>query len=1296
LPENKIFMKNRLFGLITTFVIWSACALTFAQNVAPQPLITERVDNSRLVVLTGNTHPLAQSLTDLGAASPNLTLHRMLLVLKRSPAQESALTQLIDEQQEKESQSYHQWLTPAQFGAEFGAAPQDIQTVTSWLQSVGFQVTQVSQSRNIIEFSGTAGQVQAAFHTTIHSYMAADGPHWANASDPSIPAALAPVVAGVESLNNFPKKATNAFAGVYSEITHKVVARPQFTQECETNSGPTPCFGVSPWDFATIYDVLPLWNGTPAIDGTGETIAIVGRSNINSNDISTFRNLFDLPPADANHLQIILNGPDPGLTGDESEADIDVQWSGAVAKNAKIDFVVSESTETSDGVDLSALYVIDNNLAPIMSESFGSCEAGLGTSGNAFFQELWEQAAAQGISVFISSGDNGAAGCDESGPPPSPAVHGLAVSGIASTPFNVAVGGTDFNDATNPFTFWNSTNDPTTQASALGYIPETTWNNSCTNSLLQLLGGTTNAETNCNNAQFQGFVSAVGGSGGASAIYPKPAWQTGTGISDGHRDIPDVSLFASNGFVGNFYVICEADITNGFCDLNDLAGFGGTSVSTPAFAGIMALADQQMGITTSNANFRQGNPNYVLYKLAANKPSAFHDVPTGSTIAMPCQTGTPNCTTNVAGHQFGVLSGYATTTGYDLATGWGSVDANALVTNWSSVSFSASSTAMTAPSPVSITHGAPLSTTITVSAVPPATGIPTGDVSLLTSTGQSVGRFTLTGGVANATTNTIPGGTQTLIAHYEGDGTFGGSDSAPSSSITVTPEASKSTMALETFTLTGTQTSGNATTAVYGSVYLLRVNVTNSAGTACSPTPIGQSACPTGTVSLTDNSNPLDGGSFVLNTLGYTEDQFIELSGGSHSLQANYGGDSSFNASLGTDNITITPATTTFTAFNVPTTGTTKSTISINATVSAQSFGAQPTGTMTFFSDGVSLGSTNGTGSSGSATGTATFSVNFAPTISTAGNHTITATYNGDTNYSSSNSQPAPIKIGLPPPTVTAGASAQTINAGDSVTLTALVDSQSAGPAITGTVNFTYVGSGDVIPGTVTLTPGTDTSGNPTLQASLTLVPTGAIQFDANYSGDSNYPAAESGSSVSISVNGNDFSISVPSPVTAQRGVNQSLRLTVNGESGYAGTIQFTPASCSGLPSEATCSFNPPSVTGAGVTVINIATTAPHIRINKQAEFLGGPRWWVYPGSGMLSCILLLGVPKKKRWNKMFSLVVFALVMISVACGGGSSSGGGGGGGVTDPGTPTGTYTVTVTATDGTHTHSTTFNLTVQ
>ncbi len=573
-------------------------------------------------------------------------------------------------------------------------------------------------------------------------------------------------------------------------------ANPQFSFPggCTSDNN---CYAVGPYDFATIYNLLPLWNS--GIDGTGQTIAIVGRTNIDVQDAHNFRSLFGFA---VNDPQVVLNGPDPGINADEDEANIDVQWSAATAPAATIKFVVSSSTLTTDGVDLSAQYIVDNNLAPVMSESYGLCELGFGTAGNQFYSTLWEQAAAQGITVMTSTGDNGAAGCDSGDTLPQPAQYGLAVSGIASTPFNVAVGGTDFNDFSNPQTYWNATNDPTTQSSAKSYIPEITWNDSCTNNLFGTIGYSTNAETNCNDSRLSNFVFTDGASGGKSNCtvnsqtlsscsggYAKPSWQVAAGVpSDGKRDIPDVSLFASNGFLGHFYIICLASATgSSSCDLNspyfNFAGFGGTSVSSPAFAGIMALVNQKTGA-------RQGNANYVLYKLAGQQTAAncnsstgprntcvFNDVTTG-TIAMPCVKGSKDCTTSVSSHQYGVLSGYSTTAGFDLATGLGTVNATNLVNNWSSVTFRPSTTTLTLNSgnPVNVTHGTAVSVGVTV-APGSGTGTPTGDVSLIASTGQGVDGFTLASGAASGTTTLLPGGTYTVHAHYAGDATFGGSDS---------------------------------------------------------------------------------------------------------------------------------------------------------------------------------------------------------------------------------------------------------------------------------------------------------------------------------------------------------------------------------------------------------------------------------------------------------------------------------------------------------------------------------------
>jgi subtilase family serine protease len=576
--------------------------------------ITQPIDDSKLVVLRGNTHPLARAKYDQGAAPASLAMERMMLVLKTTPAQGTALETLLAQQQDRSSPNYHKWLTPQEFGEQFGAAEADIQKITSWLQSQGFQIDKVANGRNVIQFSGTAGQVQSAFHTSIHKYTVNSREHWANASDPSIPAALTPAVTGVASLNNFPRKAAHKLAGTFTreKATGKLKSvKPEFTYlGCQgANNTVIDCYGLAPYDFATIYNVLPLWNA--GITGTGQTIAIVSDSDVNPADLTNFRSLFGLPAA--NFTRTYTPGSSstiPGIqscaanapvtsNGDECEAALDVQWSGAVAPGATIDLVISADTTTSFGGDISAQFIIDNpaevNNAKIIGYSYGECEFFLGTAGNAFYGGSttvkdsvgeWKQAAAEGITVIVSTGDNGSAACDA----PSSQVSelGVAVNGVASTPYNVAVGGTDFNDALNPTTYWNSTNpSATTQASVKGYIPETTYNDTCTNSIIEgiidLGGG--DFETDCNLIALNGNLNSSlgfllqpdGGSGGVSACtssdfnvvngtgtfssctggYAKPSWQTALTVADGKRDLPDFSIFAGDGTIQNFYQYCQ-------------------------------------------------------------------------------------------------------------------------------------------------------------------------------------------------------------------------------------------------------------------------------------------------------------------------------------------------------------------------------------------------------------------------------------------------------------------------------------------------------------------------------------------------------------------------------------------------------------------------------------------------------------------------------------------------------------------------------------------------------------------
>lgn len=775
-------MRNRRSLVLLTLGALLLASGVLGQGSHATSQIQQPIDETRRTVLKGNTHPLARPEFDLGTASPELPMDRMLLVLKRRSEQEADLHHFLDGQQTRNSPNFHRWLTPDQFGKQFGPSDSDLQTVISWLQYHGFAVTNPSRGRTVIEFSGTAGQVRETFHTAIHSYMVNGEGHWGNATDPDIPSALAPVVAGITSLHNFGRQAMHHISNSFqlrprardsNVLSHTPIS--QIARGFNCGLLLIPCNFIGPYDFATIYNVLPLWTATSPIDGTGQIIAIVGQSDIYPQDFANFRQDFGLPPG---NLNIIYNGPPPvklASQGDELESDLDVQWSGAVAKGATIDLVASTTTNSTAGVDLSALYIVDNNLAPVMSESYGACELAMGTAGNLFYSQLWQQAAAQGITAFVSTGDSGSAVCDRGGPY---AAYGLTVNGISSTPYNVAVGGTDFDDAQNNSQYWSSSNNSGTLASAITYVPEMTWNDTCTGSEFFSLTGKTDPESDCNaysSPYWPYFVPPVGGSGGASNCissdgqsvssctggYAKPAWQTGPGVpQDGARDVPDISLFAGDGLNASAYLVCETDIYDG-CDgtIEAMVPVGGTSASTPTMAGIMAMIVQ---LTQS----RQGNANYVFYPFAAqlgtscdstgtlSSSCVFYDITEG-TIAMACSPGTPDCVTNTLGDQVGVLSGYSTNPGFDLATGLGSVNVANLANNWSSVSFQPTISNLSV-SPTKITHGAPVNVGVTVTPTT-GTGTPTGQVSLLTSKGLPGGTFTLSNGSVSSTTTLLPG-----------------------------------------------------------------------------------------------------------------------------------------------------------------------------------------------------------------------------------------------------------------------------------------------------------------------------------------------------------------------------------------------------------------------------------------------------------------------------------------------------------------------------------------------------------
>jgi Pro-kumamolisin, activation domain/Bacterial Ig-like domain (group 3) len=981
--------------LVGTAALAFCCWQTSAQSKAAQSggeqtrrvpaRVTDTVDDTNRTVLRGNVHPMARAEFDSGAMADAQPVTRILLLLQRSAEQEAALRQLMEEQQSRNSPNYHAWLTPEDFGKRFGPADADVQAVTDWLTSHGFQNIKVTNGKTVVEFSGNVGQVRNAFATEIRKFNVNGEEHFANVSDPQIPAALAPVLRGVVSLHNFRPKPMMRSLGTFQRNAQTGEVRPAFTF---TDVNGT-FYAMGPADFAKIYNI------PSGATGAGQSIAIVGQSNINLQDVTDFRAIFGLPAYSAGQLNVILNGPDPGLAGgDEGESDLDVEWAGAVAPAATIDFVVTETTQTdaTSGVDGSAIYIVDNNIAPILSESYGACESSLGTAGNAFINGLWQQAAAQGITVVVSAGDDGSAGCDD---PSTPASGGLAVSGTASTPYNVAMGGTDFDDANNQATFWNTANSSTTPpvASAKGYIPETTWNDSCAAAGISGCAGLASTATS---------VNSVAGSGGPSSVYTgalKPSWQTGLG--DTARDIPDVSLFSSDGQNKSFYIVCQSDqdITGDTgCNLtkfvstspfHDFQAVGGTSAATPTFAAIIALVNQHLA-TAGNPTPRQGNVNYALYGLAktaanvctsaATPPSGcvFNDVVKGN-ISVACVAGSPNCSnTSTAANQFGAIAttkggttvAFSTATGYDLATGLGSVNVANLLTKFVAPVLTGTITTLSGPPTSTIGASVTFTGTVTKSS---GTTTPTGLVLLEDqSTGVTIASVPLPAtGAFSITTTLLPAAATpyNLIAHYGGDGTFAASDSTP---LSMTVPKQNSQVLVSFVNAAGALTTA-AQNISYGSDYILRVDVTNTAGTPCQNANSAITfVCPTGSIQLFQSpgtalndfpnaQNPNATNVARLNDRGFAEDQPIQLATGSYSISATYTADanSSFNSSTtsNTLSVTVTKATTTAAVTASPVSVASGGSVTLTATISSTSNSSVgPGGTVQFMNGSTALG----------------------------------------------------------------------------------------------------------------------------------------------------------------------------------------------------------------------------------------------------------------------------------------------------------------------------------------------------
>jgi subtilase family serine protease len=640
-----------LLGLLSLAAASLPAQIAQADRVTVQPELTVSVR------LAGHLPRWANPAADAGPVAADTNLH-LTFVLSRAPQQQSAFTQLLADQQDPASPRYHQWLTPQQVGELYGPTQHDIDALAAWLTSRGLAPSELSPSRIFLTVSGPVSAVSAALSTSFHSFTLNGEPRLSTTQEPALPAALASIVQSIAGLSDTPILPMGHGQAVSASAS---VAEPRYTNGANHY--------VTPGDFANIFDLnTPYLAG---ITGVGQKVAIIGRSRVVSTDITEFETNTGLA-ANLPNTIVPGAGPDPSLSGngDESEATMDVQRVLGTAPSAQADLVILPNS--GGGIFTAAQYEVNTLNDPVMNISFGQCEASAGSASVKSWDSLFSQAASQGISVLVCSMDSGAATCD-TGFATAPATQQLSINSLCSSSYATCVGGTEFADTANPSLYWSSSNS-TSRVSALGYIPEGAWNEP---------------------GSAGSYVVAAGG-GGASLYIAKPSWQTGTGVpSDGARDVPDISYPSAehDGYYG-CYALGGGDCTNSRFEY-----FYGTSNAAPAMAAVTALLNQRTGT-------RQGNLNPTLYRLAATPANGvFHDATvatsgvSGCSVSVPsmCNTSTPSPTALTGG-----LAGYLLTPGYDLATGWGSIDGNNLLNAAGSPGFAIAA----APSTLTLSAGA--------------------------------------------------------------------------------------------------------------------------------------------------------------------------------------------------------------------------------------------------------------------------------------------------------------------------------------------------------------------------------------------------------------------------------------------------------------------------------------------------------------------------------------------------------------------------------------------------------------
>ena len=1289
-------LARRVGPLLAALALASAAAAQYPARA----LVTQPIDDSRTITLHGTVHPLAQPRFDQGAVPDSFAANRMLLMLNRPAERESALQQFLADAHTQGTAAYHKWLTPEQFGQLYGPADSDIQTASQWLASHGFRVARVAKGKTLVEFSGTAANVREAFHAEIHQYNVRGETHYANATELAIPEALAPLVHGVSAINNFYAQPTLQTLGATTYSRSSNPAKPAFTNP----DGMTELFAIAPEDFATQYDLAPLYSA--GTNGSGQTIGILNRSNIDVSLANAYRTLFNLS---ANPPQVVIDGDDPGIIADRIEAYLDVELSGAVAPEATVNLYIADGSGVQDPLVLAALRAIEDDQASVLSASYEECELEL-DGNNGLWSGLWEQASAQGQTAFVASGDSGPALCAEllTLPQDTNVSPGLTVNGLASTPWDVAVGGTDFyysdyaSGAPSAPTFWNQTND-SNFGSLKAPLPEQPWDNALGLNAIPFVSGTFasfsvptpaggGGPSNCSQVALTPSVMCTGG-------YQKPAWQNAPGVPvDGARDIPDLSLFAAAGQNFSWYAICaqEGDCSTANGAQPTVLLVGGTSASSPAMAGIMALINQKYG--------RQGQADFTLYALANQQPSVFHDVTVGTNDVLCFTEQSPACDTPVTLGIFNFMDFgvYPAGPGYDLASGLGSVDANALVNDWTKISFLPTSTSLSL-SPTSIVHGTPVTFTANVSPTS-GSGTPGGDVDISISSTQPLphsGAVPVVNGTASESVDFFPGGTYQVTARYAGDGTFAPSTSTPMS-LSVTPEDSTVSPIVAYSYIDYTTNTAHGGYATSGQQIPFGAAWTFEA--VPSSTTNGTSGTATGTVTFTDGTTTIPS---VIGSAGIASVSIPSLAVGAHSVSVSYSGDASFNASSG--------GPLTFTVVQ----GIPK--ILLTPSPQEQIFtigGSASLLTGTNLTIGVLVGTAHGVAPSGNISvtlGSATQTVPLAPFLDGGevlanaqvtfnnlqpGTYTLSANYPGDANWNSATSTyPIPINVAsatVTPTTTALAISPSSVDSEGNVTFTATVQAGAGatGPPA-GIVQFLVDGVNVAL---TALSGSGGTSATAKVVVASTSLPNGTDQVVASYSGLVGFGPSTS-APVSVTVNPTDFRLflgedqfAVPSGKSGTATLNLA---PVNGSS-----VTVTLA-CVTSSSSFTCGASPSNPMVSGATTATLIVNAYTLgSSNAQNVPLAGKRSPNPPAGlfGTIALMLLVVIvfaarsPRHRSWA--LACLAFVLLVLANACGGGNNS--------TGPpppqqiSTPAGNYSVLVTATANGTIHNVKLNVVVQ